>query len=199
MRGHRGSYSRGQDQGGRATPTFPLMRHPSSYADRTKQIRCNAVINEDPNARLVRELQAEVARLRELLFAQGLSDGPGLPGEGGAGEGQGRGKGALHAGSPNSHPAPAGVKVEEGRGAPAAPTLPLAPGTETHGTLNGEAEPFAALPGQAMGTEEAMERLQVKGKTPGIWALTPQVPTPEEPRGPSPLLSTPQHPEKPGV
>uniref|UniRef100_A0A4X1UVP4 Kinesin motor domain-containing protein n=1 Tax=Sus scrofa TaxID=9823 RepID=A0A4X1UVP4_PIG len=43
------------------------------YADRTKQIRCNAVINEDPNARLIRELQEEVARLRELLVAQGLS------------------------------------------------------------------------------------------------------------------------------
>lgn len=48
---------------------------PSShrYADRTKQIRCNAIINEDPNARLIRELQEEVARLRELLVAQGLS------------------------------------------------------------------------------------------------------------------------------
>lgn len=43
------------------------------YADRTKQIRCNAIINEDPNARLIRELQEEVARLRELLVAQGLS------------------------------------------------------------------------------------------------------------------------------
>jgi hypothetical protein len=43
------------------------------YADRTKQIRCNAIINEDPNARLIRELQEEVARLRELLMAQGLS------------------------------------------------------------------------------------------------------------------------------
>ena len=48
---------------------LPLPR----YADRTKQIRCNAVINEDPNARLIRELQEEVARLRELLMAQGLS------------------------------------------------------------------------------------------------------------------------------
>uniref|UniRef100_A0A8C4YSV1 Kinesin family member 1C n=1 Tax=Gopherus evgoodei TaxID=1825980 RepID=A0A8C4YSV1_9SAUR len=51
------------------------------YADRTKQIRCNAVINEDPNARLIRELKEEVARLRELLFAQGLSDAPLLGGE----------------------------------------------------------------------------------------------------------------------
>ncbi|XP_056276947.1 kinesin-like protein KIF1A isoform X4 [Pseudoliparis swirei] len=44
------------------------------YADRAKQIRCNAVINEDPNNRLVRELKEEVARLRDLLLSQGLGD-----------------------------------------------------------------------------------------------------------------------------
>ncbi|XP_026140988.1 kinesin-like protein KIF1A isoform X11 [Carassius auratus] len=44
------------------------------YADRAKQIRCNAVINEDPNNRLVRELKDEVARLKDLLYAQGLGD-----------------------------------------------------------------------------------------------------------------------------
>ncbi|XP_077462838.1 kinesin-like protein KIF1A isoform X8 [Stigmatopora argus] len=44
------------------------------YADRAKQIRCNAVINEDPNNRLVRELKEEVSRLKDLLFAQGLGD-----------------------------------------------------------------------------------------------------------------------------
>uniref|UniRef100_A0A8C7HZM3 plus-end-directed kinesin ATPase n=1 Tax=Oncorhynchus kisutch TaxID=8019 RepID=A0A8C7HZM3_ONCKI len=44
------------------------------YADRAKQIRCNAVINEDPNNRLVRELKEEVCRLKDLLFAQGLGD-----------------------------------------------------------------------------------------------------------------------------
>uniref|UniRef100_A0A8C9S0A5 Kinesin family member 1C n=1 Tax=Scleropages formosus TaxID=113540 RepID=A0A8C9S0A5_SCLFO len=43
------------------------------YADRAKQIRCNAIINEDPNARLIRELKEEVNRLRQLLFSQGLS------------------------------------------------------------------------------------------------------------------------------
>uniref|UniRef100_A0AAR2J8T0 Kinesin motor domain-containing protein n=1 Tax=Pygocentrus nattereri TaxID=42514 RepID=A0AAR2J8T0_PYGNA len=43
------------------------------YADRAKQIRCNAIINEDPNARLIRELKEEVSRLREILLAQGLS------------------------------------------------------------------------------------------------------------------------------
>uniref|UniRef100_A0A8K9Y5Q6 Kinesin motor domain-containing protein n=1 Tax=Oncorhynchus mykiss TaxID=8022 RepID=A0A8K9Y5Q6_ONCMY len=44
------------------------------YADRAKQIRCNAIINEDPNARLIRELKEEVNRLRDLLFSQGLSE-----------------------------------------------------------------------------------------------------------------------------
>ncbi|XP_007240786.3 kinesin-like protein KIF1C isoform X1 [Astyanax mexicanus] len=43
------------------------------YADRAKQIRCNAIINEDPNARLIRELKEEVNRLREILLTQGLS------------------------------------------------------------------------------------------------------------------------------
>ncbi|XP_042194889.1 kinesin-like protein KIF1A isoform X1 [Callorhinchus milii] len=44
------------------------------YADRAKQIRCNAVINEDPNNKLIRELKDEVSRLRDLLCAQGLGD-----------------------------------------------------------------------------------------------------------------------------
>ncbi|XP_056589696.1 kinesin-like protein KIF1B isoform X7 [Triplophysa dalaica] len=44
------------------------------YADRAKQIKCNAVINEDPNNKLVRELKDEVLRLKELLQAQGLGD-----------------------------------------------------------------------------------------------------------------------------
>lgn len=46
----------------------------SRYADRAKQIRCNAVVNEDPNARLIRELKGEVERLRNLLFSQGLME-----------------------------------------------------------------------------------------------------------------------------
>ncbi|KFV06688.1 Kinesin-like KIF1A, partial [Pterocles gutturalis] len=50
--------------------TLPFLR----YADRAKQIRCNAVINEDPNNKLIRELKDEVARLRDLLYAQGLGD-----------------------------------------------------------------------------------------------------------------------------
>ncbi|CAB1412432.1 unnamed protein product [Pleuronectes platessa] len=44
------------------------------YADRAKQIRCNAVINEDPSNRLVRELKEEVSRLKDLLLSQGLGD-----------------------------------------------------------------------------------------------------------------------------
>ncbi|KAL7976212.1 hypothetical protein Chor_008309 [Crotalus horridus] len=46
----------------------------AEYADRAKQIKCNAVINEDPNAKLVRELKEEVTRLKDLLRAQGLGD-----------------------------------------------------------------------------------------------------------------------------
>lgn len=34
---------------------------------RAKKIVNNAVVNEDPNAKLIRELQAEVKQLRELL------------------------------------------------------------------------------------------------------------------------------------
>lgn len=47
---------------------------PPRYADRAKQIRCNAIINEDPNNKLIRELKDEVTRLRDLLYAQGLGD-----------------------------------------------------------------------------------------------------------------------------
>lgn len=33
---------------------------------------CKAVVNEDPNARLIRELKEEVNRLRELLQSEGI-------------------------------------------------------------------------------------------------------------------------------
>jgi kinesin family protein 1 len=33
---------------------------------------CKAVVNEDPNARLIRELKEEVARLKELLQSEGI-------------------------------------------------------------------------------------------------------------------------------
>lgn len=37
------------------------------YADRAKAIVCKAVINEDANAKLIRDLKEEILKLRELL------------------------------------------------------------------------------------------------------------------------------------
>jgi kinesin family protein 1 len=37
------------------------------YADRAKAIVCKAVINEDANAKLIRDLKEEIMKLRELL------------------------------------------------------------------------------------------------------------------------------------
>ena len=37
------------------------------YADRAKAIVCKAVINEDANAKLIRDLKEEIIKLRELL------------------------------------------------------------------------------------------------------------------------------------
>lgn len=37
------------------------------YADRAKRIVNHAVVNEDPNARIIRELRMEVEALREML------------------------------------------------------------------------------------------------------------------------------------
>lgn len=42
------------------------------YADRAKQIVCKAVVNEDANAKLIRELKEEISRLRELLRVEGI-------------------------------------------------------------------------------------------------------------------------------
>ena len=47
---------------------FPYYR----YADRAKQIVCKAVVNEDANAKLIRELKEEIMRLRDLLKAEGI-------------------------------------------------------------------------------------------------------------------------------
>ncbi|XP_049853671.1 kinesin-like protein unc-104 isoform X6 [Schistocerca gregaria] len=48
------------------------------YADRAKQIVCKAVVNEDANAKLIRELKEEIVRLRDLLKAEGIEveEGP---------------------------------------------------------------------------------------------------------------------------
>ena len=45
------------------------------YADRAKQIVTKAIVNEDPNAKLIRELKEEVTRLRELLQQEGIQEG----------------------------------------------------------------------------------------------------------------------------
>jgi hypothetical protein len=42
------------------------------YADRAKQIVCKAVVNEDSNAKLIRELKEEIGRLRHLLKTEGI-------------------------------------------------------------------------------------------------------------------------------
>ncbi len=42
------------------------------YADRAKKIVCKAVVNEDANAKLIRELKDEINRLRDLLKAEGI-------------------------------------------------------------------------------------------------------------------------------
>lgn len=44
----------------------------NSYADRAKQIVCKAVVNEDANAKLIRELKEEIQKLRDLLKAEGI-------------------------------------------------------------------------------------------------------------------------------
>ncbi|XP_054265654.1 kinesin-like protein unc-104 [Macrosteles quadrilineatus] len=48
------------------------------YADRAKQIVCKAVVNEDANAKLIRELKEEIQRLRDMLKAEGIEvqEGP---------------------------------------------------------------------------------------------------------------------------
>ncbi|KAJ8942952.1 hypothetical protein NQ314_009865 [Rhamnusium bicolor] len=48
------------------------------YADRAKQIVCKAIVNEDANAKLIRELKEEIQKLRELLKQEGIEvhEGP---------------------------------------------------------------------------------------------------------------------------
>ncbi|XP_065919048.1 kinesin-like protein KIF1A isoform X2 [Dysidea avara] len=42
------------------------------YADRAKQIVCKAIVNEDPNAKLIRDLKDEISKLRGFIRAEGL-------------------------------------------------------------------------------------------------------------------------------
>ena len=46
------------------------------YADRAKQIVCKAVVNEDANGKLIRELKEEIFRLREILKREGYEEVP---------------------------------------------------------------------------------------------------------------------------
>jgi kinesin family protein 13 len=45
------------------------------YADRAKRIVNHAVVNEDPNARIIRELRQEVEALKEMLKNATASEG----------------------------------------------------------------------------------------------------------------------------
>ena len=42
------------------------------YADRAKQIVCKAIVNEDANAKIIRELKEEIAKLKYLLKSEGI-------------------------------------------------------------------------------------------------------------------------------
>lgn len=57
------------------TPLF--FRFQFRYADRAKQIVCKAVVNEDANAKLIRELKEEIRRLKVLLKQEGIVVGEG--------------------------------------------------------------------------------------------------------------------------
>ena len=51
------------------------------YADSAKRIKNHAVVNEDPNARMIRELKEELAQLRAKLGGGGGVGGAAVPGE----------------------------------------------------------------------------------------------------------------------
>ncbi|CAJ0947309.1 unnamed protein product [Ranitomeya imitator] len=114
-----------------------LLKENLATPTRAKQIRCNAIINEDPNAKLIRELKEEVARLRQLLYSQDLTleDGISVPGAP-----------LQFSACPPSLPSEPGSPPP-----PAPPTSPPA----VNGQLHDEAEDQVSIC-----TEEAMERLQ---------------------------------------
>uniref|UniRef100_A0A8C9S9Z4 Kinesin family member 1C n=1 Tax=Scleropages formosus TaxID=113540 RepID=A0A8C9S9Z4_SCLFO len=112
------------------------------YADRAKQIRCNAIINEDPNARLIRELKEEVNRLRQLLFSQGLSSEI-LTAAGKFGTGGGVATLALNPSADNT-----GSNISQQQ---AAPGCDPTPDNETHVYPDHQ---------EAITKEEAVERLE---------------------------------------
>lgn len=55
------------------------------YADRAKQIVCKAVVNEDANGKLIRELKEEIFRLRDILKREGFE----VPDDGSGGSASG--------------------------------------------------------------------------------------------------------------
>lgn len=62
-----------------ALPDIIVLRSsPNRYADRAKQIVCKAVVNEDANAKLIRELKEEIQKLKELLKAEGIEVSEGI-------------------------------------------------------------------------------------------------------------------------
>ena len=44
------------------------------FADRAKQIVCKAMVNEDPNARMIRLLKEELTKLRQIIIQENLVD-----------------------------------------------------------------------------------------------------------------------------
>ena len=42
------------------------------FADRAKQIVCKAMVNEDPNARMIRLLKEELQKLRQIIIQENL-------------------------------------------------------------------------------------------------------------------------------
>eukprot|EP00794_Sanderia_malayensis_P012185 gene12185-13443_t len=58
-----------------ATDNYEETLSTLRYADRAKRIENHAVINEDPNAKIIRELREEVDRLRLLLQSKAIDPG----------------------------------------------------------------------------------------------------------------------------
>ena len=54
--------------------TLNIQNSLSFSADRAKQIKCKAVVNEDPTEKLIKSLQEENAKLKELLKSGGKID-----------------------------------------------------------------------------------------------------------------------------
>jgi len=60
------------------------------YADRAKQIVCKAIVNEDPNAKMIRELREEIMRLHSIIGTGAPTGGPAAGLAAAAGQSAGR-------------------------------------------------------------------------------------------------------------